>query len=170
MGFKMGYESQVVISLEGEKSCVQDVINAYKLSESPDEIARKWHPLIENATSQVQFFYEEWQGESIFYDGTASVKGPMWVQLVWKFSWVKFSYCNDVVRRLGEIVDGMRDRKIPHAEELALKYIRIGEDEEDVEREEWGENELEPCVHYHRDLEVETTKCEVNPATRLFQK
>jgi len=167
----MGYESQVVITLEGEKSCVQDVLNAYKLSESGEEIAKKWHPLITDvANPQVEFFYEEWQGESIFYDGTANVQGPMWVQLVWKFSWVKFSYCNDVVDRLGGIVGVMRDRKMPHADQLALKFIRIGEDEEDVQRAEWGDNDMENCVHYHRDLEVETTKCDVNPALRVFQK
>ena len=153
----MGYESLVVITLEGSEEACQDALNAYKLTETRQQIEMAWHILEHDYSSeQVTFAYE--------------VLGTGTVCCVWKFDWVKFYGESDrAIHRLGSIVDALHDEgKNPKYQGLGLQLVRIGENHDDYEEQQWGCEIRLIDVYHKKDLEVDVSKSDVNPVVKLF--
>jgi hypothetical protein len=153
----MGYTSLVVITLEGSEEACQDALNAYKLTETRQQIEMAWHILEHDYSSeQVTFAYE--------------VLGTGAVCCVWKFDWVKFYGESDrAIHRLGSIVNDLHiygDNS--KYQGLGLQLVRIGENHDDYEEQAWGCEIRLVDVYHKRDLEVDVSKSDVNPVVKLF--
>ena len=154
----MGYTSLVVITLEGSEEACQDALNAYKLTETRQQIEMAWHILEHDYSSeQVTFAYEVL--------GTTGT-----VCCVWKFDWVKFYGESDrAIHRLGSIVNDLHiygDNS--KYQGLSLQLVRIGENHDDYEEQSWGCEIRLVDVYYKRALEVDVSKSDVNPVVKLF--
>ena len=156
----MGYTSLVVITLEGSKEACQDALNAYKLSETREQIDSAWHILeADYSSEQVSFAYQ------VLGKGVGSL-----ACCVWKFDWVKFYGESDrAINRLGFIVDSLHELgKNSMYNQLGLKLVRIGENPDDYEEQQWGCVDMAIDVHFEKDLVVDVLKSDVNPVVKLF--
>jgi hypothetical protein len=156
----MGYTSLVVITLEGSKEACQDALNAYKLSETREQIDSAWHILSEDYSDERTTFAYQVLGKGV---GSLAC-------CVWKFDWVKFYGESDrAISRFGFIVDALHDEgKNPKYNQLGLKLVRIGENPDDYEEQQWGCVDMAIDVHFEKDLVVDVLKSDVNPVVKLF--
>ena len=156
----MGYTSLVVITLEGSEEACQDALNAYKLSETREHIEMAWHILSEDYSDERTTFAYQVLGKGV---GSLAC-------CVWKFDWVKFYGESDrAISRFGFIVDALHDEgKNPKYNQLGLKLVRIGENPDDYEEQQWGCVDMAIDVHFERDLVVDVLKSDVNPVVKLF--
>jgi hypothetical protein len=138
----MGYQSQVAITLKGTKTEVQNVLNAYKLTETSEQINNTWHILHDDEFSTYKH-YQEW------------VNGDedKLCALVFVFDWVKFyEDSQKALNRLGDIVDEMNKTS---DQGITLSMKRIGESDDDYETMYWGADDFDSEVDYVRRLEVD---------------
>jgi hypothetical protein len=154
----MGYYSDVAITLTGEAQEVKDLLNAYRLTETTEQIEQAWH-LLGDYASGVSFFYEE-------IDSNEPV-----VQMTWLFSGIK--WYDESVRaldRLGEMLEEMQTGGDGYSS-LALLFARMGEGTDDFEELHWGESpfDYESPVDVIRHFEVQAPAVKVNPIKQLFQ-
>lgn len=154
----MGYYSDVAVTLTGEAQELKDLLNAYRLTETAEQIQNTWHLLGENfENEQVEFFYEE-------IDSNEPV-----VQLTWLFKGVKwYSESDSALGRLGDILKEMQtDEKNQY---LAITVARLGEQTDDFEENHWGENafDYENPVDVCRYFDVQAPVVKVNPIKQLF--
>jgi len=156
----MGYTSLVVITLEGSEEACQDALNAYKLSETREHIEMAWHILSEDYSDERTTFAYQVLGKGV---GSLAC-------CVWKFDWVKFyGESNRAISRFGFIVDALHDEgKNPKYNQLGLKLVRIGENPDDYEEQQWGCVDMAIDVHFEKDLVVDVLKSDVNPVVKLF--
>jgi hypothetical protein len=156
----MGYYSDVTVTLTGEKQEIKDLLNAYKLTETKDQIAGAWHLLEDNPDNeQVKFFYE-------FIDANDPV-----VQLTWLFNGVKwYDESEQALHRLGNMLEEMQ--KEDKNQSLAMTTARLGENADDYEENHWGENpyDYENPVDLVRQFDVQAPVVEVNPIKHLFNE
>ena len=154
----MGYYSDTTVTLTGEEQEVKDLLNAYKLTETKDQIEGAWHLLEDNPDNeQVKFFYE-------FIDANDPV-----VQLTWLFMGVKwYDESDKALSRLGEMLEEMQ--KEDKNQSLAMTMARIGENSDDIDENTWGENpfDYESPVDLVRHFDVQAPAVEVNPIKHLF--
>lgn len=149
----MGYNSQVAITLSGRKQQVQDVMMAYKLSETSEQIENAWHILSTEQDMEKQMFYTEW--------GDADDK---FCSIVFMFNWVKFyEQSQSAVRRLGILIntynEGVEDSENKAC--VGLRLMRIGESNEDYEEEVWGDGDsYDSEVYLSRQLVAETDEAD----------
>jgi hypothetical protein len=116
-----------------------------------------WHILEHDYSSeQVTFAYE--------------VLGTGTVCCVWKFDWVKFYGESDrAIHRLGSIVNDLHIYgDTSKYEGLGLQLVRIGENHDDYEEQQWGCEIRLIDVYHKKDLEVDVSKSDVNPVVKLF--
>jgi len=154
----MGYYSDTTVTLTGDKQEVKDLLNAYKLTETPEQIKGAWHLLDDNPDNdQVKFFYE-------FIDANEPV-----VQLTWYFAGVKwYDESDQALIRLGKILEEMQTED--KNQSLAITAQRIGENADDYDENTWGENpfDYENPVDLVRQFDVQAPVVEVNPIKHLF--
>jgi hypothetical protein len=156
----MGYYSDVSLTLTGGKQEVKDLLNAYKLTETAEQIKNTWHLLAdkdENTDGTMRFFYEEIESND-----------PV-VQLTWLFSGVKwYDESEQAVHRLGDMLEAMQ--KEDQNQSLGITMSRIGENGDDIEENHWGENafDYENPVDLCRYFDVQAPVVEVNPIKHLF--
>ena len=127
----MGYQSQVAITISGRKQQVQDVMTAYKLSETAEQIDNAWHILSTEQDSETQRFYTEWGDND-----------DRFCSIVFMFNWVKFyDKSQGAVSRLGSLIDTYNEglENPETSASVGLRLIRIGENADDYEEEVWGE-------------------------------
>lgn len=140
----MGYASQVVITLHGNKEDVSLALSMYQASETQEQIDNSWH-ILSTADSYVDFYYA-------YYD-----KNRMHV--AWRFNWVKFyEESQAALNRLGRIVDTLHTE---HGAEVTLTLRRIGEDMTDYEELEWGDGEYEASIEVVRHLNVDLPEADI---------
>jgi hypothetical protein len=158
----MGYYSDVAVTLTGEAQEVKDLLNAYRLTESAEQIEEAWHLLAdvgEGWAGDVKFFYEE------IIDGNEPV-----AQLTWLFSGVKwYDASTNALARLGELMDDMQEDD--KYSTLSLVTTRMGENPDDFDEDHWGQNafDYESPINVIRHFEVQAPAVEVNPIKQLFQ-
>lgn len=154
----MGYYSDVAITLMGNKQEVKDLLNAYKLTETQDQIDRAWHLLHDNPENgQVKFFYEY-----------IECNEPV-VQLTWLFCVVKwYDESDQALLRLAKMLEEMQENG--NNQSLAITTQRLGENADDYEENHWGENpfDYENPVDIVRQFDVQAPVIEVNPIKHLF--
>jgi hypothetical protein len=161
-GLIMGYYSDVAITLTGEAQEVKDLLNAYRLTETPEQIENAWHLLYEpnpddGRFQAVRFFYEKIESNT-----------PV-VQLTWLFSGVKwYDESEKALHRLGDILEKMHTDEKNQA--LAITMARLGEQNDDFEENHWGENpfDYESPADLCRYFDVQAPVVEVNPIKQLF--
>ena len=155
----MGYYSEVAVTLTGNEQEVKDLLNAYKLTETKEQIEGAWHLLHDNPDNdQVKFFYE-----------LIDANDPV-VQLTWLFCGVKwYDESDHALLRLGEMLEGMQENG--NNQSLAITTARIGENSDDLEENHWGENpfDYENPVDLCRYFDVQAPVVEVNPIKHLFK-
>lgn len=153
----MGYYSDVAITLTGEAQEVKDLLNAYRLTETTEQIKEAWH-LLDDYGKEVSFFYEE-------IDSNEPV-----VQMTWLFTGVKwYDASTNALARLGELMDDMQEDD--KYSTLSLVTTRMGENPDDFDEDHWGQNafDYENPVDVVRHFEVQAPAVEVNPIKQLFQ-
>jgi hypothetical protein len=157
----MGYRSEVAITLMGEENELKDLLNAYRLSETTDQIEAAWHLLGDNPDNdQVKFFYEE-----------IDANDPI-VQMTWHFKGVKwYEESERALSRLGEILDEMQGEADKY-KSLAIVFQRLGENQDDYGECHWGEDPFgyENPVDAVRYFEVQAPVVEVNPIKQLYSE
>lgn len=155
----MGYYSEVTVTLTGnEQECI-DLLNAYKLTETPEQIEMAWHLLHDNPDNdQVKFFYE-------VIGGTEDI-----VQLTWLFNGVKwYDESENALARLGELIEDMQQED--KNQSLAITFQRLGENPEDFDEKVWGDSpyDYENPVDVIRHFDIQAPVIEVNPIKQLFK-
>ena len=139
----MGYASQVVVTLHGNKEDVSLALSMYQASETQEQIDESWH-ILSTADSCVDFFYA--------YDNDA-------MHVAWRFNWVKFyEDAQAALNRLGRIVDTLHDE---HGAEVTLVLRRLGEDLTDYEELEWGKNEYDQTIEVVRYLNIDLPEANI---------
>lgn len=155
----MGYRSDVTVTLTGNEQECKDLLNAYRLTETKEQMAESWHLLSDsNEDEQVKFFYEEIESND-----------PV-VQLTWLFSAVKwYAESEEALSRLGEILEEMQEDD--KNQSLAILFNRIGENADDYEETHWGESpfDYENPVDLCRYFDIQAPAVEANPIELLFK-
>ena len=160
----MGYYSDVAVTLTGEVQELKDLLNAYRLTETTEQVTQAWHLLMEgnknDYAGNVSFFYEEFNDP----------QPPQVAQMIWIFHGVKwYDESTKALKRLGEMIETMQEENDSYAS-LALYTERIGEQSDDYDEEYWGENvwDYDQPVELVRKFEVALKATEVNPIKQLF--
>lgn len=133
----MGYASQVVITLHGNKEDVSLALTMYQASETLEQIDAAWH-ILSTGNGYADFFY--------YHDEDS-------MHVAWRFNWVKFyEESQAALNRLGDIVETLHNE---HGAEVTLTLKRLGEDMTDYEELEWGKNEYDQTIEVVRHLNVD---------------
>ena len=150
----MGYQSQVTITLSGSKADIQTALNAYKLTETSEQITQAWHILNAEQENEIETYYAEW-GDN----------GIECCSIVYEFEWVKFYEASQqALNRLGSIIDDINESSDLG---ISLNYKRIGEQDDDYEEISWGCDQYDSEVNYIRELQVGIPKDD-NAVKRVF--
>lgn len=157
----MGYYSDVTVTLTGNEEECKDLLNAYKLTETKEQIEGAWHLLDAqnlNTNGSIRFFYE-----------AIECNDPV-VQLTWHFAGVKwYSESDRALHRLGSLLEGLQTED--ENQTLAITMQRLGENPDDYEENHWGESpfDYENPVDVVRQFEVQAPVAEINPIKLLFK-
>jgi hypothetical protein len=157
----MGYYSDTTVTLTGNEEECKDLLNAYKLTETKEQIEGAWHLLDAqnlNTNGSIRFFYE-----------AIECNDPV-VQLTWLFSGVKwYSESDRALHRLGNILEEMQTPEKYLS--LAITMQRLGENPDDYEENHWGESpfDYENPVDLVRHFDVQAPVAEINPIKLLFK-
>jgi len=158
----MGYYSNTSVTLTGEKQEVKDLLNAYRLTETTEQIAGAWHLLVDRDdlnSADVSFYYEAIESND-----------PV-VQLTWHFISVKwYDESERALNRLGNLLEEMQTHD--KYQSLAITMQRLGENADDYEEKNWGENpyDYENPVDVIRQFDIQAPAVEVNPVKHLFSE
>lgn len=128
----MGYRSQVVVEIHGKQDSVHLLLKTYAMSETPEQIEAANHilgPVINygsHYSAGYDLYYTEWDVN----------RTEKYMALAYAFDDVKwYSESQEAFNRLLDVADNLRaaDDNV----EIAIFFTRVGEDPDDVERDQY---------------------------------